>query len=366
MSGATARRRFPRRSRRGLGLVDATLAVMVMSGFALYAAQVTGTWAERRLVDGEARALSRLARAGRLLVEGDPEAWTPEGQEPERRTFAELEAADLWPAGRPRTTPGTRRDMTLWLSLAAPGRVTVIARARGDRIPRGLPGAAAGVEGVGAIENEAGETVLRGADVDFDMATLNAFTEGFGRPGDLFALAHAFTGRDCNAYLHRVEVDGCPDATVMAADLDMNGNSVLGADRVRTATLEVGDIEGDVTVTGSVTVGAGLEVDVDGDTTVGDLTVNAGLNVLGAAEVGALTVQGDVSAAGTVSGHDLTFDGAIAVAGEAVLGDVTADTLVAAGVVADRLDALAATYTTLVGATLTVGDLTVTDGCVGC
>ena len=366
LSAGTTTARLPRRSRRGLGLADAVLATMALSVLALYASQAAERWIETRLVDGEARALAQLARAGALLVEGDPAAWTPAAQRPEARTFAELQAAGLWAPEQTRTTPGFRRGMTLWLSLAAPGRVMVLARARGERIPRGLPGAGSGVDGVGALDSDPGATLLRGPDVSFDMAALNAFDPDFAVPGDMFALAHVHVRRDCAAYLHRVRVDGCPDAAVMQTDLDLNGNSLVGAALVQAAAVEVGEILGDVTVDGSVTVGAGLTVDVAGDTAVGSLTATAGLNVTGAAEVGALTVNGDVSAAGTVSAENLTFSGAIAVAGDAVAGDLSANELTAGGVVAGRLDAVTADYTSLVADTLTVQNLTVTDSCTGC
>ena len=105
----------------------------------------------------------------------------------------------------------------------------VIARARGapgSAIPPGVPGAAAAVPGVGAILDSPGETLMRGPDLDFDMADLNVVQPGFAQRGDLFALAHVYTEHNCDAYLHRLAVPDCPEATRMAADLDMGGHMI--------------------------------------------------------------------------------------------------------------------------------------------
>ena len=60
-------RPVPRRARRGLGLFDAMLAIAVLSVLALWGGQIVGDWARERVVTGEARVVSELARAGRLL-----------------------------------------------------------------------------------------------------------------------------------------------------------------------------------------------------------------------------------------------------------------------------------------------------------
>ena len=355
------RPRLARRHCRGLGLFDALLGVILLSMLALVGGQIAGTWVDRQLMAGEARALAGLARAGRLWLEGDSTRAPGPGM-PQGVSFIDLEAARLWEADQIRFTPGRKRIMTLQLWLAAPDRVMVIARARGapgSAIPPGVPGAAAAVPGVGAILDSPGETLMRGPDLDFDMADLNVVQPGFAQRGDLFALAHVYTEHNCDAYLHRVIVPGCPVATRMVADLDMGGNDLIAIDEIVADTVRLGTIIGDLSIDGALVINDALSV--LGQTSLDDLVVSGAARVDGTLSATAdLMVAGGLTATGTVSGGALVFDGDLSVAGTASLGAVQADDLIAGTVTAQRVFGDTGRFRDL-----HVEDLTVT-GCSGC
>ena len=323
-------RRLPRRSRRGLGLLDAMLAVAVLSVLALWAGQVVGGWVEGRIVTGEARTVAELARAGRLLVEGDvAHAGRSHGvgAAPLAVDLDDLEDAGLRSAVAGDRTPG-RRTLTLHLFRRTADSLLVIARARGGQEIARLPGAEDGVTGVGALLGTG--TRLRGPGVDFDMSAINTASTGFATVNDLFALDHVALGVTCRSYLYRVAVD-CdgdgtddPEANTMATGLDMGGNDVTGAGDVTADEATVGRLRGETEVTGELTVSG--ELAVAGATTMDDLTVD-GLITADSVEIaGTLTVP-DLTATGGITGADLAFDGTLTVSGEARLGDADVDTL---------------------------------------
>ena len=245
---------------------------------------------------------------------------------------------------------------------AAADRILVFARARGDPAPRGMPGAADGVARVGVFA-PAGGTALRGPDLDYDLAAVNAAAPGFAIGGDLFAMAHAFLLAPCEAYLHRAPVPGCPDATRMLTALDMAGQDITGAGTVTAAAIAAPLIEdagaGAVTVTGPLDVDGALSVDGAAEV-AGGLTVNGATVLTDTLTVTGRLTAGDITATGAVAGSGLTFGGTLSVAGEAVFGaadggDMTADRLAATTVSADS-----ASFTTLTVGSLTVGS------CSGC
>ena len=312
-------RAVPRRARRGLGLFDTLLAVAVLSVLGLFAAQVLNGWIAREVIAGEARELAHLSRAGKLYVQGDPMNHRPGGSGYVPVTFMDLEREGLWRPDQLQTTPNRRRIMELFLlnDPRASDRVLVIARARGapgDPRRSGIPGAEAGVPGIGVILD--GETVLRGPGIRFDMADYfsPAQTADFARPGDLFALNHVWIGQGCVAYLHRNVDPGCADATVMGTDLDLGGNALEGVGRlVVTGTAEIG---GDVTVGEDM---LGGNVIVDGDVTA----------------TGIARIAGDVTVSGEITAPQLTT-GATIEADTVEFNNVTVtDTLVTQDLIAD-------------------------------
>lgn len=320
----------PRRDRRGFGLFDAMLATLVLSVLALWGGQVAGDWIAGRTVTAEVRTAAELARAGRLLVEGDvAHAGRTHGvgAAPLAIGLADLEAADLRAPALGTLTPG-RRELSLWLWRPNAGALLVIARARGDRPLARLPGAEDGAAGVGALL-DAG-TRLRGPGLDFDMAPVNALVTGFATVNDLFALDHVALDVTCRSYLYRVAVDcdgdGVDDviANTMETDLDMGGWNLLGAGNITADTAAIGTLTGVTEVTGALTLGG--ELTVSGATTMDDLAVGGVITAANAEIAGTLTVP-ELTATGIVTGANLTLDGTMVVSGEARLGNANADTL---------------------------------------
>ena len=322
--------RLPRRSRRGLGLFEAVLAVGVLAVLALWGGQVVGGWIEGRVMAREARTVTELARAGRLLVEGNvAHAGRTHGvgAAPLPIGIADLEAADLRSPVLGARTPG-RRALTLWLWRPTNGTLLVIARARGAQpLPR-LPGAEDGVSGVGAILDTG--TRLRGPGLDLDMAPINALVTGFATAIDLFALDHVALDVTCHSYLFRVPVDcdgdgtADPIANTMDTALDMGGNDLTGAGNITADTAAIGTLEGAMAVSGPLDVGGALAV--TGTTTMDDLTVNGVITAASADITGTLTVP-DLTATGAITGANVTLNGTVIVSGEARLGDADVDTL---------------------------------------
>ena len=358
-----ARRRYAGRARRGFGLFDAMLATLVLSVLALWGGQVAGDWIAGRTVTAEVRTVAELARAGRLLVEGDvghAGRTHGVGASPLAVGLADLEAADLRSPAQGTQTPG-RRVLSLWLWRPNAGALLVIARARGEVPLARLPGAEDGATGVGALL-ETG-TRLRGPGLDFDTAGLNALVAGFATVNDVFALDHVALDVTCRSYLYRVEVDcdgdGTPDAVAntMETDLDMGDHDITGAGNVTAARAVIGTLEGATEVTGALTVGG--ELAVTGTATMADLTVNGALTADSADIQGTLTVP-DLTATGTVTGANLTLDGTVIVSGEARLGDANADTLNVVTLNVDQLSSDTGTFRSI------FADSATFTSCTGC
>ena len=384
-------RRGARRSHRGLGLLDAILGGAVLSVVALLAAQVVGDWATARVVTNEARTVSALAKAGRLLIEGDinhPARTHPIGSPPLPIALSALAAAELRsptagtqsPGRRDltlhayRPTAGTqspgRRDLTLHAYRPTAGTVMVVARARGSYPLGRAPGAADGVAGVGVLLDRdgnssvgPGETTIRGPGVNFDMATLNTVLSGFAGFNDIFGFDSVALDVACHSYLYRVPIDcdrdGTLDATAntMTVGIDMDDNDILGAGRLTAATGTINTLAGATTVTGNIST--------TGDVEVLGLTAVQALTVTGAVLADSATITGDLTlvdlvATGDITGANLTFNGTLTVAGDARLSDAEVDTLTVQTLNVDQLSADTATLTTGVATNLTVTN------CSGC
>ncbi len=282
-----AHQSYPRRTRRGLGLFEALLALAVLAVTASLLAQTITAWTERRTLTAEARALAGLADAGRQWLERNT-AEAPEEGSPEKVTYADLESG---PAGATYLLPertARRREMTRWLWRDGSGRTLVLARARD---PEGsarvsVPGPGTGVSGIGTIVPDGrGGIRMAGPDISLDMNKLNkSYARAhpgkplFAREGDLFVVRAVWPGQGCQAYLAR-DARLCPGGNIMKSDLDLGGHNLTGVRNLRVtgaATFQKDVTVGDkLTVTGA----AGFASEV----TTPDLTVT-----------GKLTVEGDM------------------------------------------------------------------------
>ena len=281
--------RAPRPGRRGLGLADALLAVIVLGVLGTMGWRITSDWIDRRLLANEGRALATLARAGRLYVERDPAARAPAGSAAVPVGFNDLVAANLRGPGDPTQTPA-RRTMELWLWEEAPDRVLVLARARGDtpHANRYTPDAIDGVPGLGVVVRRGTQLQLAGPDVTLDFTRLNTADPTFARAGDLFALAHVFGNQGCGPYLSRQ--DGT--CATMAVPLNMGNNDITGLAALTGASLTVGTVEGDVALPGDPMITGSLTVE-------GDAAVDGSLRINGTGGNGGyVRVGADISVGG--------------------------------------------------------------------
>lgn len=319
-------KRIPRRARRGLGLFDTLLAVAVLSFMVLIGSQLSSTWVERKVMAAEARAVSDLARAGRLWLEGDITNRQPVTGETRDVLFSTLEAAGLWSPTQLDTTPFRHREMDLTLIDTGAGQIMVAARAfepdydacqtatgTASTIPRTLVAEEDGVSGVGVVAEINGALTIIGPDVLVDVE--NAFAADSGLLcGDLVALAHVYTGVACSAYLHRIPVPGCPDANRMATNLDLGGHELTGAGILMVDEVSVGRLTGNPTIQGGLTVLG--DMSVSGRAEIETLVARGATDISGTLSVGGdVDVAGAFNAVGSVSAGDLEFDGDVMVSG---------------------------------------------------
>ncbi|WP_419739491.1 hypothetical protein [Ruegeria sp.] len=356
---------FPSRTRRGLGLFDSILAFAVFSFALLWASQITGNWITARAMANEARSVAELARAGRLLVEGDPahagRRHAPRAA-PHPVDLAELEGAGLRAPALGERTPG-RRTLSLYLYRPSEGALLIIARARGETKLTRIPGAEDGVSGVGVLLS--GETGLRGPGVSYDMAPINRRMPGFATANDIFALDYVALDRNCPPYLYRVAVDcdgdGSNDAEVntMSVDLDMGGNDLTGAGSIGARSAQIRQLVGQTQITGPLTVSETL--DVEGNTTIaGDLALTGTLTAPNITIGESLTVKKALSVNGPLTGGALTFDGEATVAGTARIGTLRITNMRTQELRADRIDLGTGTFRELFTEQATVTN------CTGC
>lgn len=351
-----------RRARRGLAsLFDTMLALAVMSAVMVWVADVVSTRLDRELMAGEVRAVSDLAQAGRLYVEADTAARAPGSGVLIEIELDTLVTEGLRAVGQSEVTPQRRRAMSLWLWRDVEDRILVIARARGDlaNVPRGVPGAADGASGVGAILDLDGETLLRGPDLLLDTADSDLFPAGLARRGDLIALAHVDDSIACTAYLHRQAVPGCPNANTMDTDLDMGGHSITSVGTLSAFTMNVDEVASDLVVSGQLE-SSGLVITGDAELQnvilTGQAVIDGTLDVAGDVIVGE-----DVSVSGTVRAAEVISPQSVLLAGEVLAQSVEATDVITQALIAEQVWASGigalAQFTNLVVETLYVGAL---------
>ena len=302
--------RFPSRSGRGVGLLEAILSVAVVSVFLLWSHAAIRDWLETAVVRNEARTVADVARAGRLFMEREDRGharWTHgAGAAPLEIPMSELEDADLISSTVSVLSP-ERRSLSLHLWVPTAGEIVIIARARGaNPFPR-IPGAGDGVSSVGVLVNDTAgvlDTNIRGPGVNFDMAAVNTALPGFAGVNDIFAFEHVSFDVLCGVYLHRV--DGCPNND-MQTSLNMGGNDLLNVGNIQANQMIVDRFVGDMTVQGGIELEGGLEV--GGVMDVQTLNVNSGL------VAGSLDVTGDMNVS-----RDLTVSGAVTASEATIIG----------------------------------------------
>ena len=318
------------RRRRGAGLADVTLAMVVMAVVIDGAVRFGSDLVSRNAVALATGQLSRLAddveawaaaEYATLQPQVDAQAYDTE----EQSWTALIAAGDVSQDKVPATA--LRQSVRVFLHAPTAGNlyVVLLTETQGDGSASHVPRPDGGAQLVGRVGAHA-VTELRGWDFTYDLNDIIAET-GDDFEGELGAIRQVSDQVHVSPYLHRVAVPGRPELNRLEAPLDMNGNDIIDAGRVEAV---------DVAIAGALTVGG--ELTADTATIANELTVQGTLSAA-TANVGALTVPSIVTTALTapsVSAGTATVD-ALTVATEA---DIT---------------------TLAVGAGLTVGSLVLED-----
>ena len=388
-----------RRVRRGMGMV-------VFAMTALWLSQITGHWLERRIVAHDAAALAEIAADVRTLVEGDigGARGVINTMDTSTGRLTSLDEADLQTAGLRTVADGnfstpSGKEVSVWIhrripvpppgSVPAPGSnvIEVIVRGRGGSWL--APGGGAGSARVGAVFESGTDLLLRGPNLDLDMAhyhdgsvspATGALTGTHAAPdtgdvdapsqtgsdctdevcaGDLFAFQEVWTEPFCHSYLYRVPVPGCDDANTMAVDLDMGGNSIVDADRIEMRAAHIEEFIGDVTFRQDITFEGRVDIR-------GTLDVESDLEVRGQfdaeriesdeIEVTDLSVKGDA----TFENLEITGAVSMTVPGKLAVNDLETQELLTDTLFVDVLSADDADFNRLLADDVTVSS------CTGC
>ena len=328
------------RRRRGVGLADLTLAMVVMVVLVDGAVRFGTDLIARNAVALTAGQLSRLA--------DDVEAWAAAEyttlqprvdsltHDTEEQSWAALIAGgdvsqDIVPS------TALRQTVRVFLHAPDPGNlyVVMLTESPGSGAVSHVPRPDGSAQLVGRVDAHA-VTELRGWDFVYDLADIIAETGDEFR-GELGAIRQVSDQLHVSPYLHRIAVPGRPELNRLEAPLDMNGNDIVDAGRVDAVDVAIG---GALTVGGELTVDTATianELAVQGTLTAASANIDAltapsiEANALaapsvsaGTAAVGTLTVATEADIATLAVGAGLTV-------GSLVLEDVSLDHLTLSG-----------------------------------
>ena len=379
------KRKAPRRSRRGLGLLDvilgmAVLMIIIQSAFLFLQDRV---WART-----EATEVAHLGQVHRYLTSYVERNAVPLIKniaigEARAITHADLAADDI-DVNLSAYTGIDGRTIDMWVVRESDEVLVFTTRASGPTPRTHIPDPAPAYGVLGSYCCGNFESI-RGIGLDWNIgnpATGGSIAAQIGvQEGDTFVVTYLDIDADIRPYLHRKSTI-MPDGTelhTMQTHLNLNGHNIENAGWV--------SINGHLIISGDITAeSASLdgkivakEVDVTGDiTTTGDITahnasvsgkVTAGsADIAGAVTAGALEVSGDARFTNLTIDDSLTIEGnltslstASATIGDlAVSADLNSDSAILDSIIANTMSA-----GTLTADTASAGAL-VTQGCSGC
>ena len=365
-----SRSRVPRRTRRGLSLIEAVLSLILI----VIAADGVTKLLARELVRASAREEFRLldaaAEAATAWIERDLQGKITAAQ---GRVLtldpATLRTAGLWSPAKPFVTR-RKRDIAIWYHAPDADSILVFAVAARPVSPPSLPEADPAIEAAGWI-SPANTSEITGPGLRYVLpAVLTATAPEAFQPGAAIAMRHLSLRRDALPYLYRVAIPGRDDLNTMSTDLLMGGNSVLGINTLATGSLTAGTATIDaLTATSIISTG---NITANTATVTGTLTANSGTfaTALSApsATLGTLTATSLAATTAQISTLRIT-DHAVASALTAT-GAVTANRVDTPTLTADQLSAGSATIGSLTGTTLTATTATIrslyVNSCTGC
>ena len=362
---STAKVLMPRRYRRGMGLLDSILGLILFVAMATMAIQIATNQLKKHARDVEARNLWEVKSALKSYVDTD---------------VAARHAAAVTSGGALQVTPTTlraanitlrdsalhgleRRDIDMWM-VAEGADLVYFARATGAIKSPHYPAANVSYGPMGSVSGEE-PTRVQGPSLDWDVSGLQ-IRHGLPIMDDVLAVEFVSMTADLYPYLSRTGATtaGGVNLSRMEADLDMGGNDITSVNNVTASgTLTADTVNADaVTINGPLSatnMAVAETLTVSSGVTAGDIT---SLNALatGSAVVSGALSAGSVTVSGQATYGELSVTGNIDVGGDLAANTATFETLetttvLSTGGTGIELDAWTATF-----------DQLVTGGCSGC
>ena len=230
-----------KRSRRGLGLVDAGLGSMIFIGFMAVKIDQTRQEQTRLNIQSEARILTKLSDATFELVFGQPENYAV-------GTATEIKMTDLTESG----ILGT--ETSLFSSFGAKFSTHVFRKTPQEfvifsRSSNTLPSAnlnrwvvsGTGIKMVGLV-HQSNSTVINGPSLNYNLGWMdNKFSAFKPQVGDMVAVSILRKNMHLDEYLHRIETPLTPSLNSMATDLTLGMNNIINVGDIAANTINISD-----------------------------------------------------------------------------------------------------------------------------
>lgn len=359
MAGSGRRPAAPVRNRRGLSMLETSLALFLAGLAVMGIIGGLDRMKGGRMAQAEARLVSSAADYARALAGEDLNAALATLPAPPSARLvprAELEAA--LPDRLPIETPAGRAISWGWYAPAA-GELWVFAWTEGQRSDVGMPAAGPGVDRVGRVGNGRDGCPLNswcGPNLRVDAAPVAAALGiDAPRPGEIVALRSLSVNR-VNRSLLRSH-PGPYGLSLMEADLEIDGRivaaGIISDDNSAGAGAGLGEavISGRLTVTGNTET---VELDAGGAVTGGDLTVGGTISAFAVAgsrtaETADLETNGMTAGAVTATRIDVSCAGTATCGGTGNAGEIHVDQLGSGSPMQVTVDRLIADFITFTG-----------------
>ena len=304
-----------RRARRGVGMFDTLLSLIVIAVIVAGAAEFIEKERQRRANGIEIDRVVALADLGERYARKDLTTHMSGlgAGRIEAISLADLQAEGLASDGLILNSVSTR-DLSLWFYMPTADELLVIARATGERELVNIPDLVSGTKQIGYVPEFAPSRVM-GVGLNWDVSALQAVSaaqvgERFPAVNDLVAVRYLNITADVRPYLHRDAVT-LSDGTVlnrMDAPLDMGGNSIIGTGNVQAGAAAFDTVTADTMVINGLLTSDRMDVQQNLDVT-GTVTALEGA-ISGPVSTGSLTVTNDVTSSSLAVTNGITAQSA--------------------------------------------------------
>jgi cytoskeletal protein CcmA (bactofilin family) len=295
------KRVIARRSRRGMGMFDTLLSLMVLAVIVAGAAEFIEKERQRRANGIEIDRVVALADLGERYARQD---LTTHMDHLGAGRIASISVDDLQEAGLASDglimSSVATRDLSLWFYMPSADELMVIARATGEREMVNIPDLVSGTKQIGYVPEFEPSRVM-GVGLNWDVSTLQAVSavqagDRFPAVNDLIAVRYLNQVADVRPYLHREPVtlaDGT-QMNRMDAPLDMGGHNIIGTGNVQAGAAAFDTVTADTMVVNGLLTSDRMAVQQNLDIT-GAVTALEG-TIAGPVSTGTLAVTNDVTA----------------------------------------------------------------------